>query len=75
MPFIAFESGQLSDDVKQALIERLTQTSAEITGIPEAMFMVSIRELPNHHIALGGKTVAQLKQTAKLQVGCEFHTE
>ncbi|MBY4677446.1 tautomerase family protein [Marinobacterium arenosum] len=62
MPHIAFESGQLPDAVKQKLIECLTQASADITGIPEAMFMVSIRELPDDNLALGGKTVTQLKQ-------------
>ena len=61
MPYIAFEAGQLSDQVKQDLIEKLTEVSAEITGIPKELFLVSIRELPDEHIAVGGKTVKQLK--------------
>lgn len=56
-------AGQLTASVKQELIEKLTQVSAEITGIPESLFLVSIRELPNDHIAVGGKTVKQLKES------------
>ena len=62
MPFIAFESAQLSSDVKQKLIERLTEVSVEITGIPKELFLVSIREQSDDNIAIGGKTVKQIKQ-------------
>jgi len=61
MPFIAFEAGQLTDEVKEQLIERLTEVSVEITGIPKELFLVSIREQPDENIAVGGKTVKQLK--------------
>ena len=61
MPIISFESGQLSDEVRAALIEKLTATAAEVTGIPKHLFFVSIRELPDSNIAVGGKTVEQLK--------------
>lgn len=62
MPIISFESGQLSDTVRAALIEKLTATAAEVTGIPAHLFFVTIRELPDHSMAVGGKTVAQIKQ-------------
>jgi len=62
MPFIAFESGQLSPEVKEELIERLTQVSVEVTGIPKELFLVSIREQPDDSIAVGGKTVKKIKQ-------------
>ena len=62
MPYIAFESGQLTAEVKQKLIEKLTEVSAEITGIPKHLFLVSIRELPDEDIAVGGKSVKQLKE-------------
>lgn len=62
MPFIAFESGQLSDEVKQQLIEKLTQVSVEVTGIPKELFLVSIREQPDNSIAVGGRSVEQIKQ-------------
>ncbi len=61
MPVINFESGQLSDEVKAELIEKLTDTAAQITGIPKHFFYVSIRELPDNNIAIGGKNVEQLK--------------
>ncbi len=62
MPFIAFESGQLTDDVKEKLIEKLTDVSVEITGIPKELFLVSIREQPDENIAVGGKSVKQIKK-------------
>lgn len=62
MPFIAFEAGQLSDEVKSQLIEKLTEVSVEITGIPKDLFLVVIRELPDENIAVGGKTVKKLKE-------------
>lgn len=62
MPFIAFEAGQLTEEVKEKLIEKLTEVSVEITGIPKELFLVSIRELPDENIAVGGKTVKQLKK-------------
>ena len=62
MPFIAFESGQLHPEVKEQLIERLTDVSAEITGIPKELFLVSIREQLDENIAVGGNTVKKMKQ-------------
>jgi len=62
MPFIAFESGQLSPEVKQQLIEKLTEVSVDVTGIPKELFLVSIREQLDTNIAVGGKTVQQIKQ-------------
>ncbi len=62
MPYIAFEAGQLPAEVKEKLITTLTEVSAEITGIPKHLFLVSIRELPDDSIAVGGKTVRALKE-------------
>ena len=62
MPMISFESGQLSNEVKKELIKRLTDISAEITGIPKELFFISINELNDENIAVGGKTVKELKQ-------------
>ncbi|WP_367989548.1 4-oxalocrotonate tautomerase DmpI [Vibrio sp. NTOU-M3] len=62
MPFIAFESGQLTDEVKEKLIEKLTEVSVEITGIPKELFLVCIREQPDNNIAVGGKSVEQIKK-------------
>lgn len=62
MPYISFESGKLEQDVKEKLIQKLTEVSVEITGIPKELFLVSIRELPDDNIAVGGKTVTVLKK-------------
>ncbi|WP_020397267.1 tautomerase family protein [Thiolinea disciformis] len=62
MPIISFEAGQLSEAVKADLIEKLTNTAVEVTGISKQLFFVAIREYPDNSIAVGGKTVAQLKQ-------------
>ena len=62
MPMINFKSGQLTDEVKKELITKLTNVSAEITGIPKELFFVSINELDDENIAVGGKTVKELKK-------------
>lgn len=62
MPSIAFENGLLTEEVKAQLIENLTEVSVKITGMPKELFLVSIRELPDENIAVGGKTVKQLKK-------------
>ena len=62
MPFIAFESAQLSPEVKERLIERLTEVSVEVTGIPKALFLVSIREQPDDNLAVGGQSIKKIKQ-------------
>ena len=62
MPYISFESGKLEQDVKEKLIQKLTEVSVEITGIPKELFLVSIRELPDDNISVGGKTVTVLKK-------------
>ena len=64
MPIISFEAAQLSEAVKAELIEKLTNTAVEVTGISKHLFFVTIREYPDTSIAVGGKTVAQLKQEA-----------
>ena len=62
MPLIVFEAGELKKEVKAELIQQLTDVSAKITGIPKELFFVSIRELPDDHIAVGGVTVTELKR-------------
>ncbi len=38
MPLITFEIGKISDDVKSELIQKITDLSADITGIPKDKF-------------------------------------
>lgn len=61
MPYISFETGSLNADVKRELIQKLTEVSVEVTGIPKEFFMVSIKEFPDHNVAVGGRTVAEIK--------------
>nr|MBP7471426.1 tautomerase family protein [Prevotella sp.] len=56
------ESGILTQEQKEELIEKLTSVSSEITGIPQQFFMVSIKELSDDNIGIGGKTIGQTKK-------------
>lgn len=62
MPLITFEAGKLSEEVKYELIQKLTTISAEITGIPKESFFISIREMPDENVAIGGITVKEIKK-------------
>ena len=64
MPLITFESGTISEEKKSELIRRLTEVASEVTRIPRGSFFVSIRELPDENIAIGGKTVKEMKMEA-----------
>ena len=61
MPYISFEAGQLTPEMKKELISRLTAVAAEVMGIPKDYFFVSIHELPNENIAIAGKDVNVLR--------------
>jgi len=42
-------------------MRRLTEVSVEITGIPKELFFVSVHELQDDDIAIGGITVTEMK--------------
>ncbi len=69
MPYIKIESGQLTDEQKIELIQRLTELSAEIMQVPQEFFTVTISELPDKNFGIGGRTIdiikAEYKQTHK----------
>lgn len=56
MPFIdvTMIEGR-SDEVKEALIAKLTQAAVEATGVPIETVRVVLREVPGHHWGIGGK--------------------
>lgn len=56
MPFIdvTMIEGR-TDEMKETLIERLTQTAVEVTGVPIESVRVVIREVPGNHWGVGGK--------------------
>ena len=61
MPLIIFEvGGELSPEKKKELVQRLTETSAEVTGIAEQAFVIYIHELEHDNIGLGGKLLTQV---------------
>lgn len=46
MPYITVESGSLSDEQKEKLIQKFTEVSSEIMNVPKEIFSVTIKELP-----------------------------
>lgn len=62
MPYIAVESGALSDEQKTLLIKRLTEVSSEIMKVPEEFFTITIKELPDKNFGIGGKTIDVIKK-------------
>ncbi len=65
MPYISIESGKLTAEQKKELIERLTTTASEITHIPAHFFMVTIKEVPDENIVIGGKSIDEIKRNYK----------
>ena len=65
MPYISIESGYLTAEQKKQLIERLTATAAEITHIPAQFFTITIEELPDENIGIGGKPIDEIKRNYK----------
>lgn len=61
MPYITVESGVLSDEQKELLIERLTEVSSEIMNVPKEFFTTTIKELPDKNFGIGGKTIDKVK--------------
>lgn len=62
MPLITVESGSLTEMQKEELIARLTDVSSEIMNIPKDFFMVTIKELPNKNIGIGGRSIEKIKE-------------
>lgn len=65
MPYITIESGKLTTEQKNELIERLTATASEITHIPAQFFMITIKEVPDENFGIGGKSIDEIKRHYK----------
>lgn len=63
MPYITVESGQLEDSQKRALIEQLTATASAVMDVPADFFTVTIKELPDENIGIGGKPIDEVKES------------
>lgn len=61
MPVINLEVGNLSPEQKKELITKFTEVAVEVTNIPKQFFVVTIRELPDENLGIGGETVAEIK--------------
>ena len=61
MPYISVEGGFLSDEQKEQLIKRLTEVSSEIMNVPQEFFTVTLKELSDKNIGIGGRTVDIIK--------------
>ena len=59
MPVITIDIWPVSTGVKTELIEKLTKTTSEITGLPVPAFFVYIREYPADAIGVGGVPLSQ----------------
>ena len=53
------------------LLRRVTEVAAEVTRIHKDYFFVSIHELPNENLAIGGKDVNRLLNFAPMSTGFE----
>jgi 4-oxalocrotonate tautomerase len=65
MPIITIEGGQITSNQKRELISKMTQLASEVLQIPPDFFMVTIKELPDENIGIGGKTIDIIKETHK----------
>lgn len=65
MPYISVESGALTSEQKNELIELLTATASNITNIPAQFFTVTIKELPDENFGIGGKSIDEIKRNYK----------
>ena len=61
MPYISMECGTLTDEQKSRLIRELTETAAGITHIPAEFFSVTIKELPDRNLGIGGRSIDVIK--------------
>jgi len=60
MPYITVEGGPLDAPSKKALIEELTATASAM-HVPAEFFLVTIKELPDENIGIGGKPIDEVK--------------
>lgn len=61
MPYLTVEGGPLDVDQKKDLIEQLTATASAIMRVPPEFFLVTIKELPDESIGIGGKPIDEVK--------------
>jgi 4-oxalocrotonate tautomerase len=60
MPVITVDMGKRPKEAKAELVRRLTETAAEVTGIPADKFIVLINEFEMESIGVGGKLLSEV---------------
>jgi len=65
MPYISVECGNLTAEQKSDLIAKMTAVASDITKIPSEFFMVTVKELSDENIGIGGKTIDCIKSQYK----------
>ena len=62
MPLINIKAGSLTPGQKKELIEKMTKLGSDIMNIPENFFFVTIKEIPDENIGIGGKSIDLIKK-------------
>ena len=60
MPYITVESGVLSDEQKELLIKRLTETASEIMQVPQEFLLPLLKRYQIKILALAEKLLIKL---------------
>ncbi len=63
MPVIEIKMGKATSEMKEKLIQGLTQVGVDSTGIPADKFIVFIQELEDTNIGVGGVNLGKAKKT------------
>ena len=62
MPVIQIQIGKITREQKKEIIKKITETTSEITNIPEGAFTVIIQEFEDENISIGGKDIGEIKK-------------
>lgn len=65
MPIIQVTMGKSTAEQKKALIEGLSRTAIDLTGIPANEFTVTIQELDGDNIGRAGMTLKDYQTAGK----------
>lgn len=60
MPVITLKIGNIQQDKKKELIEKLTKTASDITSIPAESYVVFIEEYEHASIGVGGRVLSEI---------------
>jgi len=60
MPIITITMRKTAAETKKQLIEKITATAVQITRIPDHHFVISINELDDINLVIGGKTIEDI---------------